>query len=41
MELILKLNAKFQPIHRFELEDALQEILEKSHNKGEGVIKCL
>ena len=31
MELILKLNAKFQPIHRFELEDALQEILEKAH----------
>ena len=34
MEMSLKLNAKFQPIHRFELEDALQEILEKSE-KGE------
>ena len=29
MELVLKLNARFQPKHRFELEDALQEILEK------------
>lgn len=29
MELTLKLNARFQPKHRFELEDALQEILEK------------
>lgn len=29
MNLILKLNARFQPKHRFELEDALQEILEK------------
>lgn len=29
MDLILKLNARFQPKHRFELEDALQEILEK------------
>lgn len=30
MDLTLKLNARFQPKHRFELEDALQEILEKS-----------
>ena len=30
MNLILELNARFQPIHRFELEDALQEILEKN-----------
>lgn len=29
MNLLLELNARFQPIHRFELEDALQEILEK------------
>lgn len=29
MELTLKLNARLQPKHRFELEDALQEILEK------------
>lgn len=29
MELTLKLNARFQPKHRFELEDAIQEILEK------------
>jgi len=29
MNLTLKLNARFQPKHRFELEDALQEILEK------------
>lgn len=29
MNLNLKLNARFQPKHRFELEDALQEILEK------------
>ena len=29
MYLTLKLNARFQPVHRFELEDALQEILEK------------
>lgn len=28
MDLTLKLNARFQPKHRFELEDALQEILE-------------
>lgn len=34
MEITLKLNAKFQPIHRFELEDALQEILEQA-GKGE------
>lgn len=34
MQITLKLNAKFQPIHRFELEDALQEILEKT-GKGE------
>ncbi len=26
MNLTLKLNARFQPKHRFELEDALQEI---------------
>lgn len=26
MYLTLKLNARFQPKHRFELEDALQEI---------------
>lgn len=31
MNLILKLNARFQPKHRFELEDALQEILQKKH----------
>ncbi len=31
MNLTLKLNARFQPKHRFELEDALQEILEKEH----------
>ncbi|MEY8336817.1 hypothetical protein AALB16_02155 [Lachnospiraceae bacterium 62-35] len=29
MDLTLKLNARFQPKHRFELEDALQELLEK------------
>ena len=29
MQLNLKLNARFQPKHRFELEDALQEILQK------------
>lgn len=29
MYLTLKLNARFQPKHRFELEDALQEILER------------
>lgn len=29
MNLRLKLNARFQPMHRFELEDALQEILSK------------
>ncbi len=34
MEITLKLNARFQPMHRFELEDALQEILEKA-NMGE------
>ena len=28
MDLSLKLNARLQPIHRFELEDALQEVLE-------------
>ncbi len=32
MQWILKLNARFQPIHRFELEDALQEIFQ-----GEGI----
>lgn len=30
MQLILHLNARFQPKHRFELEDALQEIFEKN-----------
>lgn len=35
MNLTLNLNARFQPKHRFELEDALQEILEK---KGFGEI---
>lgn len=35
MYLTLKLNAKFQPIHRFELEDALEEILKE---KGMGEI---
>lgn len=35
MNLTLKLNARFQPIHRFELEDALQEILQ---TKGMGEI---
>lgn len=30
MDLTLKLNARFQPKHRFELEDALQEILEEA-----------
>lgn len=34
MHLVLKLNARFQPKHRFELEDALQEILEEEH-RGE------
>lgn len=34
MRLILHLNARFQPKHRFELEDALQEILQKQ-NAGE------
>ena len=34
MNLTLKLNARFQPMHRFELEDALQEILEQN-NMGE------
>lgn len=29
MDLTLKLNARFQPKHRFELEDALQQILER------------
>lgn len=29
MDLTLKLNARFQPKHRFELEDALQEVLER------------
>ena len=27
MQLVLNLNARFQPKHRFELEDALQEII--------------
>lgn len=31
MELILHLNARFQPKHRFELEDALQEIFDNNH----------
>lgn len=30
MQLVLHLNARFQPKHRFELEDALQEILQKN-----------
>lgn len=30
MQLILHLNARFQPKHRFELEDALQEIIQKN-----------
>lgn len=34
MKLLLHLNARFQPKHRFELEDALQEIFEKN-NAGE------
>lgn len=34
MQLELHLNARFQPMHRFELEDALEEILQK-HNAGE------
>ncbi len=34
MQLILHLNARFQPKHRFELEDALHEILQKN-NAGE------
>lgn len=29
MQLVLHLNARFQPKHRFELEDALQEIFQK------------
>lgn len=32
MELLLKLNAKLQPVHRFELEDTLQEILVQTGN---------
>ena len=31
MNLTLKLNSRFQPKNRFELEDALQELLEKAH----------
>ncbi len=30
MQLILHLNARFQPKHRFELEDALQEIFQEN-----------
>lgn len=30
MQLVLHLNARFQPKHRFELEDALQEIFQKN-----------
>ena len=30
MQLLLYLNARFQPKHRFELEDALQEIFQKN-----------
>ena len=30
MEITLRLNAKFQPVHRFELEDALQGNLRKN-----------
>lgn len=29
MELTLNLNSRLQPMHRHDLEDALQEILEK------------
>lgn len=35
MEITLKLNARFQPVHRFELEDALQEILEKKYGDSD------
>lgn len=31
MKITLKLNARLQPMHRFELEDALQEILEENN----------
>lgn len=34
MELVLNLNARFRPEDRFELEDVLDEILDK-HGKGE------
>lgn len=34
MQLLLHLNARFQPKHRFELEDALQEIFQEN-NAGE------
>ena len=34
MELTLNLNSRLQPMHRHDLEDALQEILEKI-NLGE------
>lgn len=34
MELTLKLNARLQPVHRFEIEDVLQDILEKTQ-RGE------
>lgn len=34
MQLVLHLNARFQPKHRFELEDALQEIFQEN-NAGE------
>lgn len=30
MELTLNLNSRLQPMHRHDLEDALQEILEKN-----------
>ena len=29
MEVVLKLNARLQPMHRHELEDAIQGVLEK------------
>ena len=29
MEVVLKLNARLQPMHRHELEDAIQSVLEK------------
>lgn len=40
MYLTLKLNARFQPKHRFELEDALQIILEKEQMEYPLCRKC-